>query len=228
MLEPATLLFYCGHNRSWSDAEITRFIELCALDSGNRYNLLLLDTCNNDHQWEQCSTDMIQRIDDLASAQGDPVPDHYVASWGNESAQWTADVSSGAGFKGLYWNGGEERPEGPPPATLHGLSWELWIPYSAGTWGIGNVARAVGESGFLPNKIALQPNVYQPVNGRGAWDMLKCLYYARKYGIKLEVEFDEHMYSTFANYRWLDMLSPNIFSCVYGGYKKILEIEDIF
>jgi hypothetical protein len=157
------------------------------------------------------------------------MPNYYVASWGNESEQWAIEVSSRSSFEGLYWNGGEERPEVPPPtAPHHGLSWELWIPYSAGTWGIGNVARAVGQSGFPPAKISLQPNVYQPANGRGAWDMLKCLYYARKYGIKLEMEFDEDMHSTFSNYLWLDRLSPKIFSCVYGGYKKILEIEDIF
>lgn len=229
MLRPTTLLLYCGHNRSWIDSEVDGFVGLCALDSGNRYELLLLDLSSNDYLWEDYSTGMLDRLEARATHLGLPMPDHYVASWGTESATWAGEVSSRAGFKGLYWNGGEERPEVPPPTTqYHGLTWELWIPYSAGTWGIGNVARSVGESGFPPAKICMQPNVYQPANGRGAWDMLKCIYYARKYGIKLELEFDEQMHSTFANYRWADRISPGLFSCVYGGYKKILEIESLF
>jgi hypothetical protein len=229
VLRPTTLLFYCGHNRSWSDSEVDVFVGLCALDSGNRYDLLILDTCPNSYRWEDYSTDMLDRLEARATHLGLPMPGHYVASWGTESATWAGEVSSHAGFRGLYWNGGEERPQVPPPTTpYHGLPWELWIPYSAGTWGIGNVARAVGRSGFPPRKISLQPNVYQPTSGRGAWDMLKCIYYAHRYGIKLEIEFDEHMHSTLVNYRWANMIFPRIFSCVYGGYKKILEIEDIF
>lgn len=228
MLRPTTLLLYCGHNRSWSDGEVGRFVELCAMDSGSRYNLLLLDLCTNDQMWEGYSLEMVERLDDGASGLGLPAPKHYVASWGVESAQWAGDVSSHAGFLGLYWNGGEERPEVPPPTSPHhGIPWELWIPYSAGTWGIGNVARAVAQSGFPREKIALQPNVYQPGHERGAWEMLLCYYYARKYGIKLEMEFDGKMHSTFASYRWIDRISPQIFSCVYGGYKKVLDIEDI-
>ena len=189
---------------------------------------LLLDVCSNDTNWEGHSVGMIGRLSSLAANNGLPMPRYYVASWGNESHNWANQISAHGEFIGLYWNGGEERPEVPPPAgPYHGLSWELWIPYSAGNWGIGGVAEAVANSGFPREKIALQPNVYQPVNNRGFWDMAKCLYHARRHGIKLEIEFDENMHPTFKHYRWVNRISPKIFTCVYGGYKKILDIEQI-
>ncbi len=205
-------------------------VRLAGLEEGAKYNLLLLDVCTNHDQWEEHSVGMLGRLSAQASLAGLEMPQSYVASWGTESQGWAEDVQAalGEGFLGLYWNGGEERPEVPPPSEpLHDMPWELWIPYSAGTWGIGNVARAVAESGFPPGKIALQPNVYQPIHKRGWLDMVRSYYYARRFGIKLEMEFDENMHSGLRYYRWLDRLSPSIFTCVYGGLKHILRVDEV-
>ena len=231
MLRPVTLLIYCGYNREWSDDEMSKLVELCFLEQGKKYNLLLLDVCTNNTDWENHSLDMLGRLSAQAMNTGLPMPEFYVASWGTESEEWINQVDSfgdGGGFLGLYWNGGEERPERPPPSEpYHGKPWKLWIPYSAGTWGIGNVAEAVATSGFSKHQIALQPNVYQPQHNEGWWDMVRCYYYARKYGIKLEMEFNEQMHSNFRYYKWLNKISPKIFTCVYGGLKHILDIEEV-
>lgn len=224
-------MVYCGHNRQWTDEEVGKLVELCSLEDGNKYNLLLLDTCTNTDDWETHSIAMLDRLSSRAADQGLPLPCFYVASWATESEEWVEQVAQhgqAGQFLGLYWNGGEERPErSPPTEPYHGKPWELWIPYSAGTWGIGNVAKALATSGFPPQKIAMQPNVYQPSSGRGWWDMAKCYYHARKYGIKLEMEFNEQMHSNFRYYRWLDTIAPNIFTCIYGGLKHILDIEEV-
>jgi hypothetical protein len=48
---------------------------------------------------------------------------------------------------------------------------------------------------------------------------------ARKYGIGLEIEFDERMLSSFYWYRFWNRIYPQYFTAVYGGAKEILNVE---
>ena len=238
MREPATLLVYCGHERVWLDSEIDVLVNMCSLDGGRRYNLLLLEVCENETGWEVHSTDMICRLNARADAASLARPTFYVASWGTEGSGWTCQLNGEAGFLGLYWNGAEERPDSPPPeGDYNGASWELWIPYTAGCedpdhgWGLDNLFSFLDECTFPNEKICVQPNVYQISEGggkRGWWFMTRCCLYAARYGMMLEMEFDEMMNSTLWYYRLANAIDPSIFGCVYGGAKQILKVEELF
>jgi hypothetical protein len=220
-----TLLVYCGSHRYWESREIAKLVELC---NHRPYRLLLLETSNYKGDWELASLSFIERLNTISRSIKIGHPRFYVASWGDESLRWVNEIRENNSyyFSGFYWNGGHEDPfYSPPPGGIHGEPYTLWVPYSAGTVGIRGVAEYLNDCWFPNNQIAMQPNVYQPEPGRGFWDMFTAVRMARKYGIGLEIEFDERMLSSFYWYRFWNRIYPQYFTAVYGGAKEILNVE---
>ena len=225
-----TLLVYCGHGDNWTDSQMSQLLGI----SQGRYRLLFLANPANPQDWTAHSSAFITRVKDIALAEGLSMPQYYVAAWGGEDKPWADGLSADPDFLGFYWNGGLEDPYVEPPAAgLHGYVYALWIPYTAGTVGIPGVIRHLNDCSFPNSRICAQPNVFQEQYGRGLKDMWTAWLYAHRYGIGLEIEYDERLqledYSRrFRYYRWFNTVTPGKFTAVYGGDAAwILKVEEV-
>jgi hypothetical protein len=194
-----------------------------------------LETPAYNSQWAYYSRLFINRIVKTVEDRHFPPQPFYVAKWGNEHPNWDAFMCSQPDFKGFYWNGGLEKPNVEPPENG---GYTLWIPYTAGCdypeygWGLEDVFEYMNGCWFPNENICVQPNVYQ--TNRGFWDMLKIWRLARKYGMGLELEYDERLFDDpsyakrFKYYKLFYRVTPHYFKAVYGGGKEsILKLEEV-
>jgi len=225
-----TLLTYCGFGNDWTNEQISQLLGI----AGGGYRLLYLANPANPRDWMTLSCNFTARVQAIASAQALPMPSYYVASWGDEDSSWADHFAADSSFLGFYWNGGSEDPYREPPLDgLHGHPFTLWIPYTAGTVGIEGVMEHLDACAFPNECICAQPNVFQEQHGRGLVDMFSAWYNARKFGIGLEIEYDERLEQReyarrFRYYRWFNTLNPGRFTAVYGGTASwILKVETL-
>lgn len=224
-----TLLIYCGLGNEWTDEQISLILQIA-----QGYRLLYLANPANPRDWMTVSADFLARIRDTATNDSVAAPQYYVAAWGDEDQSWADQMAGDPDFLGFYWNGGLEDPyQEPPSAGLHGHPYTLWIPYTAGSVGIPGVVEQLNECAFPNEYICAQPNVFQEQYGRGFWDMFTAWRHARRYGIGLEIEYDERLVQTdyakrFRYYKWFNMITPGTFTAVYGGDAPwILKVEEV-
>ncbi len=225
-----TLLTYCGFGNEWTDEQISQLLHIAQ----RGYRLLFLANPANNRDWMALSSSFLARIETVALDQGLTTPPYYVASWGDEHSSWADQVGANPQFLGFYWNGGLEDPyRQPPSGGLHGHPFSLWIPYTAGTVGIRGVMGHLDACSFPNEYTCAQPNVFQEHHERGLLDMAVAWFSARRYGIGLEIEYDERLVQRdhakrFRYYRWFNTIDPGRFTAVYGGRASwILKVEDI-